>query len=404
VVPGASGGAGLLTAVAVERRANERAAAPVGRARFIAGDPIRALCCTSVLIYHTALANGYRLGGATYGADFSHNYGTLGIRIHALNVVVWFFFSLSAFLISRPFVGAIADDRRLPRLGNYARNRVLRIVPAFWAAFTLTLLVYHSKAGSLGDVISVYGFAQVWHFSLISAYLDHGWTTNIEVLFYVGLPLAAVLLWSAVRGRFSRNARLLAVAAFALAVMATSIAITGHPALGNPLGGPAGVMWAFGPGVILACAEQRWAAELEGTERARWIAYALLAIGLVFLFVYSGTAPYRRRRLAVLASVAVPCLIAAPLVFQWATGRCWRVLDNRFLQWLGERSYGFYLFHLILVFQLYKPVMSHFSSIWAGFVVGFVVLYPLALIAGHLSFTLIERPFLRLRHGWWRRA
>ena len=52
-------------------------------------------------IWHTALANGYRLGGATYGADFSHNYGALGIRIHALNVVVWFFFSLSAYLISR---------------------------------------------------------------------------------------------------------------------------------------------------------------------------------------------------------------------------------------------------------------------------------------------------------------
>src|SRR5581483_9110438 len=94
------------------------------------------------------------------------------------------------------FAAAIADDRRLPSLGDYARNRALRIVPAFWAAFTLTLIAYHAKAGSLGDVISVYGFAQVWHFSLILAYLDHGWTTNIEVLFYVGLPLAAVALWA----------------------------------------------------------------------------------------------------------------------------------------------------------------------------------------------------------------
>ena len=314
-------------------------------------------------------------------------------------MVVWFFFSLSAFLISRPFVSAIADDRRLPRLGNYARNRVLRIVPAFWAAFTLTLIVYHSHAGSVWDVASVYAFAQVWHFSLISAYIDHGWTTNIEVLFYIGLPVAGVLLARAVRGRGTRDQRLLAVVAFALTVMAGSIAVTGHPALGNPLGGPLGVLWAFGPGVILACAEQRWGERLTGAERGRWIAYGLLAVGLVLLFVYSGTAPYRHRRLALIASVAVPCLIGAPLVLQYATGRCWRVLDNRFLQWLGERSYGFYLFHLILVFQLYKPVMSHFSSIWAGFLVGFVVLYPLALIAGHLSFTLIERPLLRLRMG-----
>ncbi|MCW3066918.1 MAG: acyltransferase 3 [Solirubrobacterales bacterium] len=403
MVPVPSGGAGVLSAT-VERRADEHAAAPVGKARFIAGDPIRALCCTSVLAYHTALASGIRLNGFNYGSDFSHVYGSLGIRIHALNVVVWFFFSLSAFLISRPFVAAIAEGRRLPSLGNYTRNRVLRIVPAFWAAFTLSLIVYHSHAGSIGDVLSVYGFAQVWHYSVISAYLDHGWTTNIEVLFYIGLPVAAVLLSGALRERGSRDQRLLAVAGFAVAVMAASIAITGHPALGNPLGGPAGVMWAFGPGVILACAEQRWAEELSGTERGKRIAYVLLAVGLVLLFVYSGTAPYRRRRLALLASVAVPCLIGAPLVLQWATGRCWRILDNRFLQWLGERSYGFYLFHLILVLLLYKPVMSHFSSAWAGFLVGFVVLYPLALIAGHLSFTLVERPFLRLRHGWRRRA
>jgi peptidoglycan/LPS O-acetylase OafA/YrhL len=79
------------------------------------------------------------------------------------------------------------------------------------------------------------------------------------------------------------------------------------------------------------------------------------------------------------------------------------VLDNRFLQWLGERSYGFYLFHLIIVFELYNHVMKG-AGAWGGLARGLVVFYPLALIAGHLSFTLIERPFLRLRRGWWRRA
>ena len=387
----------------VERRADEHAAAPIGKERFIAGDPIRALCCTSVLTYHTALANGNRLHGFSYGSDFSFVYGSIGIRIHALNVVVWFFFSLSAFLISRPFVSAIADDRRLPRLGNYARNRLLRIVPAFWAAFTVTLIAYHSHAGSFGDVLSVYGFAQVWHYSLISGYFDHGWTTNIEMLFYIGLPLAGVVLWRLVHGRGRRETRLAAVVVFALSVLAVSIVITGHPALGNPLGGPAGVIWAFGPGVILACAEQQWARRLEGTPRAKWIAYALLLIGALALFAYSGTAPYRRRRLAVLASIGVPALIGAPLFYQWATGRCWRVLDNRFLQWLGERSYGFYLFHLIIVFELYSHVMKG-AGVWGGFARGWIVFYPLALIAGHLSFVLVERPFLRLRHGWRRRA
>jgi len=49
--------------------------------------------------------------------------------------------------------------------------------------------------------------------------------------------------------------------------MAVSINITGHPALATRWAGRPGVMWAFGPGVILACAEQRWARSLEGTDR-----------------------------------------------------------------------------------------------------------------------------------------
>jgi len=124
-------GAGALSAAAVEPRANEHAAAPVGKARFIAGDPIRALCCTAswptTRRWRTAIASA-----AARTGHFSHNYGTLGIRIHALNVVVWFFFSLSAFLISRPSwrrspTTAASQPEQL-RAQPAAAHR-----PAFWA-------------------------------------------------------------------------------------------------------------------------------------------------------------------------------------------------------------------------------------------------------------------------------
>src|SRR5690606_36894916 len=48
---------------------------------------------------------------------------------------------------------------------------------------------------------------------------------------------------------------------------------------------------------------------------------------------------------ALLASLSSAMLVAAPMVLQWGGGRCPRALDNRVLQWVGERSYGLYLVH-----------------------------------------------------------
>ena len=87
---------------------------------------------------------------------------TLGPLIETGGYALGMFFALSGYLIARPFVFAFVHGQRLPRIWSYARNRILRIVPAFWAVLTVLLLIYGTKGATAGEVVSVYGF---WEFA-----------------------------------------------------------------------------------------------------------------------------------------------------------------------------------------------------------------------------------------------
>ena len=51
--------------------------------------------------------------------------------------VLTFFFITSGFLLYRPYMAGKLGVGRAPRLSSYARNRLLRIVPAYWLALTV---------------------------------------------------------------------------------------------------------------------------------------------------------------------------------------------------------------------------------------------------------------------------
>ena len=58
------------------------------------------------------------------------------------------FFALSGYLIARPFARHYVIGTRKPRLRSYARNRVLRVVPAFYL-FTVLVLLRFGFDGTL---------------------------------------------------------------------------------------------------------------------------------------------------------------------------------------------------------------------------------------------------------------
>src|SRR5436190_12660103 len=82
----------------------------------------RACAALSVLVFHCWLYGDPRGMPAPFGLDVMPHF--------ALGVIL--FFTLSGFLLYRPFVAATFDPAARPRLREFYRNRALRIVPAYW--------------------------------------------------------------------------------------------------------------------------------------------------------------------------------------------------------------------------------------------------------------------------------
>ena len=123
---------------------------PPGNPRFPLLDAMRGIAAGMIVLCHTA-------GVSTFSTD-----NALGAYAARLNMGVTLFFLLSGFLLYRPFFAARIQGRPPIRIRDYARRRVLRIVPAYWVALTV-LALWPGLAGLWdGDWWRYYTFAQVY--------------------------------------------------------------------------------------------------------------------------------------------------------------------------------------------------------------------------------------------------
>ena len=111
---------------------------------------------------------------------------------------VYLFFLISGYLLYRPFVAARFDHAPGPGLRSYARRRALRILPAYWVALTILVVIFDARErhdiSSLGDVIAYYGFLQIYFKSTVVGGLQQAWSLCTEMSFYVFLPLWALAM------------------------------------------------------------------------------------------------------------------------------------------------------------------------------------------------------------------
>jgi peptidoglycan/LPS O-acetylase OafA/YrhL len=377
-------------------------AKPAAGGRFIAGDPLRAIAALSVVLFHVGLLT---LGGRHVPVQvpevaMEQQFGDhLGSALSYGNLGLYIFFVLSGYLIARPFVRAFVAGEALPDLPRYFRNRVLRVVPAFWLVFTVLLIRHGAMNSSFDEILAVYLFGQNYNESAVSFSIGQAWTLSVEMGFYLLVPLVAIAAAAAFGSRAGPRARLWAVLAGGAAVAILSLSYGGTDpasvALQRSL--PA-TLFAFIPGVWLAAVEIVAAPRLRGREQGRLIALGLVAASAALLAVFAAIDHTPFRRYAILAAGISGTFVAAPLVLQWSTGRAWRLLDNRPLQWLGERSYSIYLVHLGVLLEL--GALARSGGPREGLALVLVAGTALTIVAATISHRLFEVPFLRLRKRW----
>lgn len=354
-----------------------------------AGDALRALAAMMVVVYHVLLG-----ASIASGTPMREAYGSVLATIGShLNAGLYVFFALTGYFVGGPFVRAWMSGAPTPAPASYLGRRARRIIPAFWLFATISILVLHPHHNSAGDLASIFGFVQDWHRSVAASAIVQAWTLDIEVAFYVALPLLAL---AARRRRIPPPAMLGAVAV----VGAASLAIAPrYPALTDAfsMSLPA-MLWAFVPGLALAAAEPIVAPRLQGA-RGRLVGPALLVVSLAgFAFVChistSRTVPHLLA-LMLFAGGAV----AAALTWQWATGGAPRWAVNRVTNALGRWSYGIYLCHFVISIKLIDLAPADASARKIVLIAGPLVIASSIAVAA-LSWRFFERPILtwRSRH------
>jgi len=348
-------------------------------------DGLRAIAVVAVIAYHlwpTTLPGGY-----------------LGVDV---------FFVVSGFLITTLLLRQMARTGALD-MPDFWRRRARRLLPALGA-----VLVVSTLAARLVEPDLLVGAGRQWLGALTfstnwleiaagTSYFDATqpelfqplWSLAIEEQFYLVWPLTLVGLMLAVAAlRLRDGVRLLGLVVGGAAVLSAVAMALVHA----PGDDPTRVYYGTGTHAFGLLAGAALAVAVSGRRHvlpdATW-ARALPWAGLVVLVVLvltlraEGTFAYR-------GGIALGSLAALALVAGCAHGRSTalvRVLELRPVVWVGERSYGLYLWHwpviLVLAAQLGDTPGSRLW--WRTAVLALVVAFGLAA----LSHRYLEQPVRR---------
>jgi len=385
------------------RPARAAAAAPE---RYPMLDSLRAIAALLVFAAHIALYL------AVAGYDFAP-------FLQRIDVPVAIFMLLSSFLLYRPMVRTRWRRDRAPSTWTFAVRRFFRIVPVYYVILIATAVFFSMDyVFTAKGVLTYFGFLQVYDGGTITNGIGQAWTLDIEIAFYVFLPIWAFgirrLRWTSTRGFvLSELAPLALIAVFGIAwktiVFATS---TAGPGLGVPKLSPGlYTLPAYLDVFAIGCALAVASVVLEGRDpqprivreiRARpWLPW-LLAFGFYWLAGVAGdssnTQPALDYTLHQAANAAVAALLFLPAVFAPRDRSLFtRVIANRPMIWMASISYGFYLWHLPVVtaiarHQLFDIDVADQPVLFA--LSGFAVTTALSA----LTYYLIGKPAIEYSH------
>jgi peptidoglycan/LPS O-acetylase OafA/YrhL len=370
--------------------------------RFPALDGLRAVAVLAVVVTHVAFQTG------RYERGFGHS------ALARLDVGVAIFFVISGFLLVQPWFRAAALGGPRPSLRVYTVRRVARIMPAYVAAVVLALLTLPENAGSAAGVwVRQLLLLQNYGAGNLKEGLTHTWSLSTEVAFYALLPVLGVgVLWLC-RGRWRPRAVAAALAVLAAVPVGWYLFLHQSGEDRWATGGlwlPGYLGW-FAAGMALALvrvhvdlgrapAASAWIRiDALGRHPFTWWALAVAA------FLVAASPVAGPRVLESLTSweavtksslyLVVATAVVAPAVLAESPATT-ALLGNRFMRYLGDISYGVFLYHLVV---LEWVVTALGLPLFTG---SLVQVLPLVLggtvLLAAVSRRVLEEPLLRWAH------
>jgi peptidoglycan/LPS O-acetylase OafA/YrhL len=315
------------------------------------------------------------------------------------------FFVLSGFLITALLLKEWDLTRRIDLRSFYFR-RALRLVPALLLFLTVWWL--YGYWSYLPKVVSaelhhsiLYAFVYLtnvaWAFDWVGANgLNHTWTLAVEEQFYVLWPLILVIALNFLPSRRARISLVSTMIAGSMILRFVLVEMKGPHLRAHTF------IDSRGDGLLIGCLVgmlvswglvPRTRAAIMSLRIASAVAYCALAYA--FLSPFSGTFYYQWG----LAVIAMATGIVIYSYFVSPIDVIFRPLEWRPLTWLGERSYGIYLWHLpLLVYPIPGLPPPDLTPEGSREVLAMLSRMTLTLGIAYISYRFIEMPFLRLKN------
>ncbi|MDQ2839104.1 MAG: acyltransferase [Actinomycetota bacterium] len=366
--------------------------------RFDALDGMRALACYAVMATHV-------------GFETARSFGTspLAPWLARLDASVPIFLMLSGFLLYRPFVVRALRGQQPSSVVDFYWRRAVRVLPACWLTTIVTLGVLSTRSASPRDWLAYLSLTQIYNKHDLDPSLSHLWTLVVEVSFYAVLPVIALSLRGRIRSADSILRRQCALlAGLFLACIGWQALAFQVPALGLTATSwlPGTIDW-FALGMFLAVLSAM-PAECTALPRLRsvlsqWAGSPglcwTLALGLFWFVTLPLGGPLDLAEPTAWQHISKNVIEGVLVFFMMLPltlgrpGLIWQVLGNRVARFLGEISYGVYLWHLPMLILLQRefklPIFQ--GHYWEFFLLTAVS----ATMLGTLSWYLFERPLLR---------
>ncbi len=355
-------------------------------------DGLRAVAVLAVLLYHL-------------GIDWIPG-GFLGVDL---------FFVISGYVITGLILDSIARSGTLDLRAFYL-SRIRRLLPALVAMLVFTTLfigVYAPETVRrfVSDIPYVLTGSMNWalvareqdYFESIGRppLLQHTWSLAVEAQFYFIWPLVLLFILKYFGKKNISFAALAIAIASGVALFAYSIRIdTQESAISHVYFGTDTHSIGLFLGSALAVSWQPQNLTREISKRAQDFIDLIGVfgfLGLLSTFLFINESDPTLYRIAFPLSALFGCATLISVVHP--ASRFAPILSTRPLIWIGERSYGIYLWHWI-VFQLTRPSIDLVGDDWALYALRVLIVFALA----DISLRYIEVPVRRGYFELWFRG
>ena len=329
----------------------------------------------------------------------------LGLFRNGVNAVT-FFFVLSGFLITYLLLKE-NDKTHTVNIGTFYIKRMLRIWPLYFLIFFIGTLLLPQVLQLLNIQYQMpYQFGQVWYYfvfflpGLVTFYFGHHlleplWSIGVEEVFY--------LIWAPIFKFFKKRLLIILFAIIILKSIATLMSVyVFHSTLLtftlDIFKFDAMAIGALGAYVVFNL-KQSVSDKFIYNRMNQLLMYGLLLVYLVFHDNIKNQYWDLLFKTPILSELLIDSLFIYLIIGVSLVDQSIIKLENKALSFLGEISYGIYMYHMLIIFAIMQFGKAYFAelSLFSGTLLFYITLLALVIGTASISKKYFEDIFLKIK-------